>query len=53
MDISRISPVTPMMRAHKYDDNEQKKKREKNKDKSNEKEKSDFKKNVEYVKYIH
>lgn len=55
MDIMRISPVVPMIRAHKYDANEQRKRQEKEKEreKEKEKEKNSFKKTLEYVKYIH
>lgn len=53
MDISRVSPIVPMFRAQKYDESEQRKRQEKNNQKEKEKEKSNFKKELEYVKYSH
>ncbi len=49
MDIGRISPIVPVIRVQKYDDNGQKKRD----DRKKEKEKEDFKNTLKSVKYEH
>lgn len=53
MDISRVLPIVPMMRAQKYEESEQRKRQEKNRSRDKEKEKDISKKDQEYVKYSH